>query len=108
VQPDELIALAEETGLIAEIGEWVLHEACAQGAAWRAAGHPIGMAVNVSTRQLDTDDFIATVRGALKRSELDPDALTLEITESTLMRNVQQTARRLTVIKELGRAHRDR
>jgi len=102
VQPDDFIPLLEETGLIVEVGQWVLQEACAQGAAWRAAGYPIGMAVNVSGRQLDTDRLITDVEGALCDSGLDPRALTIEITETTLMRNTEETARRLTQIKALG------
>ena len=102
VQPNDFIPLLEETGLIIEVGKWVLDEASRQGAAWREAGHPIGMAVNVSGRQLDTDEFVTNVRDALSDSELDADALTIEITETTLMRNVEETARRLTAIKELG------
>ncbi len=102
IPPDDFIPLAEETGLITEIGRWVLERACIQGARWRAAGYPVGMAVNVSARQLDTDRFVSDVEGALSRSGLDPEALTLEITESTLMRNVEETARRLAAIKKLG------
>jgi diguanylate cyclase (GGDEF)-like protein len=102
VQPDDFIPLLEETGLITEIGKWVLEQACQQGAAWREAGYPIGMAVNVSARQLDTDDFVTHVRDALSQSTLEPSSLTLEITETTLMRNADETARRLIAIKELG------
>ncbi len=102
VQPDDFIPLLEETGLITQIGKWVLEEACRQGAAWRAAGHRIGMAVNVSARQLDTDQLIGDIESALSESGLDPGALTIEITETTLMRNADETARRLTTIKELG------
>jgi diguanylate cyclase (GGDEF)-like protein len=102
VQPDDFIPLLEETGLITEIGRWVLHTACTQGAAWRDAGHPIGMAVNVSARQLDSDEIVADVQAALSQSGLDPSALTLEITETTLMRDAQDTVRRLTEIKALG------
>ncbi len=102
VQPDDFIPLLEETGMITEIGKWVLDEACDQGAAWRRAGYPIGMAVNVSGRQLDSDEFIADVEGALSKSGLDPKALTIEITETTLMRNAEETARRLATIKQLG------
>jgi diguanylate cyclase (GGDEF)-like protein len=102
VQPDDFIPLLEETGLITEIGRWILEEACSQGAAWRAAGHTIGMAVNVSGRQLDTDQLIVDIEGALSRSGLDPGALTIEITETTLMRNVEETARRLIAVKQLG------
>ncbi|HWY89723.1 MAG TPA: EAL domain-containing protein [Solirubrobacteraceae bacterium] len=102
VQPDDFIPLLEETGLIVEVGKRVLEEACSQGAAWREAGYPIGMAVNVSGRQLDTDQLIADIEEALSHSGLDPGALTIEITETTLMRNVEETARRLTAIKQLG------
>jgi len=102
VQPNDFIPLLEETGLITEVGKWVLEEACSQGAAWRAAGYPLGMAVNVSGRQLDTDQLIVDIEGALSHSELDPGALTIEITETTLMRNIEDTIRRLTEIKALG------
>ncbi len=102
VQPADFVPLLEETGLITEVGAWVLNEACRQGAAWRAAGYPIGMAVNVSGRQLDNDRLVDDVRGALSESGLDPLALTIEITETTLMRNIEETARRLAQIKDLG------
>jgi diguanylate cyclase (GGDEF)-like protein len=102
VQPNDFIPLLEETGLIVDVGRWVLQEACAQGAAWRAAGYAIGMAVNVSGRQLDTDELIDDIARALTRSGLRPEALTIEITETTLMRNVEETARRLAAVKSLG------
>jgi diguanylate cyclase (GGDEF)-like protein len=102
VQPDDFIPLLEETGLIVDVGRWVLQEACAQGAAWRAAGFEVGMAVNVSGRQLDTDELIGDIERALTDSGLRPEALTIEITETTLMRNVEETARRLVAVKELG------
>jgi diguanylate cyclase (GGDEF)-like protein len=102
VQPDAFIPMLEDTGLIVEVGQWVLHQACAQGAAWRKAGFPIGMAVNVSGRQLDTDQLIGDIEDALSDSGLDPEALTIEITETTLMRNVGETARRLEAVKDLG------
>ncbi len=102
VQPNDFIPLLEETGLIVDVGRWVLQQACRQGAAWRDAGHPVGIAVNVSARQLDTDQFVGDVRHALSESSLEPGALTLEITETTLMRNTEETARRLRSIKDLG------
>lgn len=80
VQPDEFIPLLEETGLIVDIGRWVLGGACAQGAEWREAGYAVGIAVNVSARQLDADVIVADVQSALTVSRLDPPALTLEIT----------------------------
>jgi diguanylate cyclase (GGDEF)-like protein len=102
VQPDAFIPLLEETGLITEIGRWVLHEACTQAAAWRDSGYPIGIAVNVSARQLDGDEIVADVRDALSQSGLDAGALTIEITETTLMREAEETARRLIAVKKLG------
>ncbi len=102
VQPDDFVPLLEETGLIVQVGEWVLHQACRQGAAWHDGGYAIGIAVNVSARQLDTDAFTDTLTGALRNSGLRPGALTLEITETTLMSNTEQTAARLAQVKELG------
>ncbi|MFI4977794.1 MAG: putative bifunctional diguanylate cyclase/phosphodiesterase [Solirubrobacterales bacterium] len=102
VQPDDFIPLLEETGLITDIGRWVLERACAQGAEWREAGHPVGIAVNVSGRQLDSDQIVDDVQDALSQSGLDPAALTLEITETTLMRDAEDSVRRLTAVKALG------
>ncbi|HLM85372.1 MAG TPA: EAL domain-containing protein [Solirubrobacteraceae bacterium] len=102
VEPGAFIPLLEETGLIVEVGRWVLVQAARQGARWRRAGHEIGVAVNVSARQLETDEFIGDVRDALALSGLQASALTLEITETTLMRDPEETARRLHAIKKLG------
>jgi len=102
VQPDAFIPMLEETGLITEVGRWVLHEACRQAAEWRQAGHPIAIAVNVSGRQLDNDELIADIERALSDSGLEASALTIEITETTLMRNIEETVQRLNSIKELG------
>jgi len=102
VQPDAFIPALEQTGLITDVGRWVLREACRQGAAWRRAGYPIAMAVNVSARQLDTDELIADIQAALSDSGLEASALTIEITETTLMRNIEETVRRLGEIKRLG------
>jgi diguanylate cyclase (GGDEF)-like protein len=102
VAPNDFIPLLEDTGLIVDVGRWVLEEACRQGAAWRRGGHTIGVAVNVSARQLDDDRFVDDVRAAIAHSALDASALTLEITETNLMRNADETARRLHAIKRLG------
>jgi diguanylate cyclase (GGDEF)-like protein len=102
VQPNDFIPLLEETGLITDVGRWVLQQACAQGADWRAAGHDIAVAVNVSGRQLDSDQVLTDITDALKASGLDPGALTIEITETTIMRNIEDTAHRLGALKELG------
>jgi EAL domain-containing protein (putative c-di-GMP-specific phosphodiesterase class I) len=102
VQPDDFIPLLEETGLIVQVGQWVLREACRQAVAWHAAGYEIGIAVNVSARQLDTDEFVSVVADALQRSGLDPSALTLEITETTLMGNAEEMADQLAQARRLG------
>ena len=102
VQPDDFIPLLEETGMIVAVGRWVLEEACRQTAEWHEAGFPLGIAVNVSARQLDTDDLLTHVEEALDSSGLDPTALTIEITETTLMRNAEETSARLVAIKDLG------
>ncbi|HEY4778814.1 MAG TPA: EAL domain-containing protein [Solirubrobacterales bacterium] len=102
VQPEEFIPLLEESRLIVDVGAWVLEEACAQGAKWQQAGYPLNLAVNVSALQLDTDDLLDHVEEALNSSGLDATALTLEITETTLMSNAKETARRLAELKRLG------
>jgi diguanylate cyclase (GGDEF)-like protein len=102
VQPGTFVPVLEETGMIAEVGRWVLFAASRQAALWRAEGQAIDVAVNVSGRQLDSDRLIADIEGALAESGLPAEALTIEITETTLMRNIEETARRLLVIKELG------
>ncbi len=102
VQPDEFIPILEQTGQIREVGAWVLREACAQTAAWRARGDTLDVSVNVSGRQLDDDVIIDHIRQALSLSDLDPTSLIIEVTETALMRDVRATAGRLRAIKELG------
>ena len=102
VSPVEFIPIAEDTGLIVPIGRWVLNEACRQASTWHRHGHRIGIAVNVAARQLDHDELIEEVRHALQESDLDPAALTLEVTETALMRDADATATRLRQLKTLG------
>ena len=102
LSPHEFIPIAEESGLIVPIGRWVLEQACRQASIWHAHGRRMGISVNVSARQLDADDLIEDVRRALQDSGLDAAALTLEVTETTLMRDAKATAKRLVVLKELG------
>jgi diguanylate cyclase (GGDEF)-like protein len=102
VPPDVFIPLAEESGLIVTIGRWVLEQACAQGAAWHRKGYPLNISINVSARQLERSEFIEEVRTALYDSGLDPATLTLEITETVLMRKPDTTAQLLTELKALG------
>jgi diguanylate cyclase (GGDEF)-like protein/PAS domain S-box-containing protein len=103
ISPASFIPLAEESGLIVPIGSWVLREACRQSRAWQEAGYPrLKIAVNVSTLQFAQADFIETVVQALNDSELAPNWLQLELTESLLMHNHQDTAAKLAELRRLG------
>ncbi|MGA2011542.1 MAG: bifunctional diguanylate cyclase/phosphodiesterase [Solirubrobacteraceae bacterium] len=102
VAPDLFIPIAERGGLIVAVGRWVLERACRQAADWHARGHELSIAVNVSGRQLDHDRLVDDVRAALATSGLRPSHLTLEITETALMRDPDATARRLSALKQLG------
>jgi diguanylate cyclase (GGDEF)-like protein/PAS domain S-box-containing protein len=105
VAPAVFIGAAEETGLINPIGRWVLREACTQARAWRdrrPGGQPLTMAVNVSVRQLRDADLVDDVRAALHASGIDPRSLVLEITESTLVDDVDDVVRQLSALKALG------
>ncbi len=102
IAPDAFIPIAEANGSIIAIGRWVLREACAQAVQWRKRGHPLSIAVNVSARQLERAKFVEEVRSALSDSGLAADALTLEITETELMRDPDSTARLLRELKALG------
>lgn len=102
VAPDSFIPLAEESGLIAAIGRWVLDEACRQAAVWAAEGLSIGISVNVSAYQLGRNGFAEDVRRALHQSQIEPSSLTLEITETALMRDVGAAHEHLLEIRALG------
>jgi diguanylate cyclase (GGDEF)-like protein len=102
VQPDDFIPSLELSGLIVPVGQWVLEEACRQGAAWHRQGHQISVSVNVSARQLERDKIVDEVHGALLVSGLDPSMLILELTETTLMKDVEATLTRLESLKVLG------
>jgi diguanylate cyclase (GGDEF)-like protein/PAS domain S-box-containing protein len=101
--PGEFIPLAEETGLIVGLGEWVLTEACTEATRLcQLHARPMQMSVNVSARQLHHPDFLRHVSRALDSSALIPSLLTLELTESTLLSSDERVARTLRTIKELG------
>jgi diguanylate cyclase (GGDEF)-like protein len=102
VGPDQFVPLLEESGLIAEVGRWVLRESCERCAGWAREGLDIGVDVNVSAVQLEHDSFVQDVADALTGSGIAPESLTIEITETALMRDAGQTAERLRAIKELG------
>jgi diguanylate cyclase (GGDEF)-like protein len=103
VPPDEFIPVAEDTGLIIPIGEWVLRTACAQARAWQDEGYePIRVSVNVSPRQLRQHTLVATVGEILRESGLSPESLELEITESALVPNDSYTLTALTELSNMG------
>ncbi len=103
IPPDRFIPLAEESGLILPIGNWVLWEACRQAKAWQDEGYrPTLMAVNISVIQLQDSGFVAAVREILKKTQLDPQWLELELTESAIMENPEQIVGILEDLKALG------
>jgi EAL domain-containing protein (putative c-di-GMP-specific phosphodiesterase class I) len=103
MMPGEFFPLAEETGLINEIGEWVLHEACRQAVAWQAAGFPTRrVAINLSARQLSDKGFIELLVRTLKETGLEPGLLELEITESQVMRQGEGSVMLLNEIAGMG------
>jgi len=102
ISPVDFIPLAEATGQISSIGRWALDEACRQAAEWRARGRTTGVSVNVSAYQLDRDELVTDVEHALEESGIDARSLTLEITETALMRDASSAAQRLKALKALG------
>jgi diguanylate cyclase (GGDEF)-like protein/PAS domain S-box-containing protein len=103
ISPKQFIPIAEETGLIIDIGSWVIQRACLEAASWHKAGHGAArISVNVSALQFERRDFLETVAAALALSQLPPDRLELELTESYIMKDLPQAAARLTQIRNLG------
>jgi len=103
VSPDQFIPLAEETGLIIPIGNWVLHEACRQLAEWHRSGTlEIEMSVNLSAKQFQDKNFYAITRQIIEKSGISPHFLTLEFTESLLMDDIDSRIRQLEQLKQLG------
>ena len=103
VYPDAFISLAEETGHIVSLGEWVLYTACAQNRVWQdKCLKPIKMAVNVSIRQLKKNDFVSTVKRILKYTGLAPEFLEFEVTESIVMENIGSSLEILHELKSMG------
>ncbi|HRQ05205.1 MAG TPA: EAL domain-containing protein, partial [Nitrosomonas halophila] len=103
LMPDKFIPIADETGFIIEIGKWVLYEACKQAKAWQETGHEsIFIAVNISAIELDQSQLINHVAGVLHTTELNPNRLELEITESVLMQDAEASIRTLHELKQMG------
>ncbi len=103
VSPDRFIPLADESGLIVEIGAWVMREACSQGRRWHEQGMTdLSMSVNVSAVQFAQPRLLETVRTTLEDTGFPPDKLVLEITESVLMKDAETTIGMLKALKNMG------
>lgn len=101
--PADFMRLMEETGIIVPVGEWVLRTACAQYQSWRRAGlPPVGLQVNLSARQLGQSGFTDFVERTLRETAIDPTAVTLELSENTLMENARQANDALKALHALG------
>jgi diguanylate cyclase (GGDEF)-like protein len=102
VSPRAFLTVAEDSGLINALGEWVLRKACAQGAAWRDASWDVGISVNIGLRQLNAPQFSAQVAAALAESGLPPSALTIEVSERMLVEDAGLIGDRLAELRDLG------
>jgi diguanylate cyclase (GGDEF)-like protein/PAS domain S-box-containing protein len=103
IEPLKFVPIAEESGLIVPIGQWVLLEACRQARAWMDAGlPPVRIAVNVSALQFASKDFLSTVRAALISTGIDPCNLELELTETVLMQDAESAVQMLRALKAIG------
>ena len=103
VEPDEFISIAEETGLVIPIGEWVMGHACKQLAEWQRSGKaPIGMAVNLSALQFENPEMHAIFKRIIQMSGIDPQLLTLELTESILLGKIEKKIESMKRLKDIG------
>ena len=103
VSPLRFIGLAEESGLIVPLGEWVLRTACAQGRAWLDAGLPeVAVSVNVSARQFEEKRLVERIAGALRDSALPPRLLEVEVTESSIMRDLARAVDKMRELEAMG------
>ena len=102
VLPFDFIAISESTGLIVQIGEWVLLEACKQGALWHKQGKEIIVAVNISAVQFKRGNLLEVIKKALKSSKFNPRYLELELTESILIQDTENVLQTVKMIKKLG------
>jgi diguanylate cyclase (GGDEF)-like protein/PAS domain S-box-containing protein len=104
IQPAQFIPLAEETGLILPIGQWVLETACAQLRAWQrdASTRELVLAINVSARQFRQPDFVAQLQDVIRRHAVNPALLKLELTESLLLENIRETIATMNALKKIG------
>lgn len=103
ISPAEFIPLAEETGLIVELGEWVMHRACQQAVEWQQMGYPkLQISFNLSPRQFLQNDIVATIRRTIEQTGLSPELLDVEITEGVIMQDIDANIQVLRDIKDIG------
>jgi diguanylate cyclase (GGDEF)-like protein len=102
VPPDQFIPLAEDTGMINQIGRWVVQQAAAQARRWQLEGQPLQVAVNLSARQFQHGDVVDVIEEALAQHELEPCWLSVELTESSFLHSAEQTAETLVALRERG------
>lgn len=102
IAPCQFIPLAEETGFILPLGEWILRQACIQAQQWHSLGFPLRIAVNVSARQFYQDDLIPMVKAVLDEYSLKPDFLEVEITESAIIQDAKRALNSLDQLQDLG------
>ena len=103
ISPSEFVPLLEETGLIVEVGDWVLKTACKQAYLWHQAGYDsLSLSVNLSGRQFNNPDFTKTFHNIIQECQIKPALLELELTESMLMRNASKTISALNSLSQLG------
>ncbi|NPA42391.1 MAG: EAL domain-containing protein [Aquificae bacterium] len=102
ILPGRFMPIVEETDLVVPLGNWILKRACLDGRKLLDEGIPLKVAVNVSTRQISSKNFISTLKSIIKETGFDPNFLEIEITESTLMKNKQEAAEILKELKDLG------
>jgi diguanylate cyclase (GGDEF)-like protein len=102
VSPAEFIPIAERTGLIVPLGNWVLQQACRQAATWHRSNRSIRISVNISSLQLAHKDFVSVVLATLKETALPPELLDLELTEGTLIQNHGETRNALDLLHKYG------
>lgn len=102
ISPAEFIPIAEQSGLIVPIGEWVMERACEEAKRWHDAGNPIRIAVNVSGEQFQQSDLVTFTKSVIEKTGIEPHLLELEVTESAFMEDIQQTIKTLKELHALG------
>ncbi|SBS33287.1 Cyclic di-GMP phosphodiesterase Gmr [Marinomonas aquimarina] len=102
ISPCDFIPIAEETGLIIPLGEHILYQACSQAARWQQRGHQLSVAINVSTVQFEDKHFIDTVKSVIESTDVNPNLIEIELTESVLAKNIEHAKQLIHDLKEIG------